>query len=381
MRAWPAYKSEDAKTKPEDELYARLVKSPTTLSPADWQAVREAVADAAPRLRAIHSALGKPICVFHHDYQTTHPEMILLPELAQLRSYARLLSMESLLMAHDSSDNGAAAVANARLGFRLADDANSDSLLISYLVAVAIDHITANTMQKILLLNPNSAATANAVLASLKDAPRRSLKPTLGGESAFGQTTCEMVRQDGFAGVQKLAASAREDGETSRSPMTPLLAAIIALRRPHWNQIIDKNALAMLRLNRDVIAVCDQPYRESQPIVTRAQASLLSSRNPEDFLTAILLPVETKLLGKRAGEENKISVTQAAAAILAYRATHGGTLPATLKAAMPAPPTNAFDGTPLAYTTTQAGFTVGALDPADPTNKSSISVFAFPEKD
>ncbi len=358
-------------------LFSKELSDPVQLSAAEWSGIDRALRKQSTALALVHQAVKRPSCHFDHDWDNPHPERMALPELATLRASARLLTEESLLMAHRGAVSEA--IANERLGFRIAEQAESEPLLLGNLVATAIDAITLSGMRKILILSHGDAAADAAVQAAvLHDVHPRSSHAALATELAFQQTILETTRREGPSAIPHLLqAAAGTDGASKNSPNDFMTALGKKISPRSWNDFIDTNGVYMIRQMRKVIAVDPLNYPSAAAAMAAINADVEHPAKANDHLMASILFVDfTALPRTAAAHANAIRVTLSAAAILNYHAKHG-TYPKSL-AALGQVPVNAFDGTPLQYSTTNGGFYLAANEPMQQSDKQVGTRFSYP---
>ncbi|MCW3061069.1 MAG: hypothetical protein JWQ02_2890, partial [Capsulimonas sp.] len=183
--------------KDDEDLIAGFLKTKSH-NDAEIAKIRAALKRERALLLLVHAAAMKPKCVFGRKWTQGDPTLVLFPELVGIRSAARLLTAESILMAHDGKFQQA--VMNQQLCFRLAQHVASEPVLISYLVAVASQAIALHGMNRILALSPQHPETA----ASIKSAIQADFQPispsyALQGETAIFARLMEYTHQMGPA--------------------------------------------------------------------------------------------------------------------------------------------------------------------------------------
>ena len=106
----------------------------------------------APALTLLRQAGRKPGCHFGRDYSYLSIDL-LLPELAKLRGAARLLALDARY--HAAQGDMVTALADVDALFSMVEHVSSDPLLISALVAVAIDAVATATLEDVLSAERN----------------------------------------------------------------------------------------------------------------------------------------------------------------------------------------------------------------------------------
>ena len=187
--------------------------------------LRQFLARQASARTLLLQAAGKPGCYFDRDYGRPSYE-ILLPELAQLRTAARLLALDARCRADDG--RMAAALADVNALFAMAAHASSDPILVSELVAIAIDEMALDAFQAVLAAGQPTADDLTSLKFDLDAGVsyRRLLDRALRMEEAFGQSlVCRMSEQWDFHWLQ----TGESDRETWRTRGTAALYRVFLL--------------------------------------------------------------------------------------------------------------------------------------------------------
>jgi hypothetical protein len=316
-------------------------------------------------LASVHTAVSRPKCVFPRTMDYTNPAFIPFPQYSRMRSAARMLWYESFLMACDGRYEDA--VRNQALGFQIARHADSDEMLIGYLVSRAIDAITVSGLRRILLMHPDDAKLAETVRTVIEqDSPSRSLALVLKSEAAFQQDMMRPAYTEGFYPyIAEMTAASSGDSEPEAHRKAMELKAKMPQISPQKEKLlIDAYTAFMLHQMRQIIAVIDTPYPQARAVL----ASLAKESGTPDethFFAFSTLPVWTGALRPKTNMEAFAAVVQAGAGILSYRAVHNGQLPQTLSEALPQIALDPFDGKPLRYRLENdgKGFVVYSIGP------------------
>ena len=323
-------------------LYAQPLVSDHTYTPEQLAAVQNVYDSRQDVWDLVHQAADRPQCVFVRDWK--QGSGILFPEFQEIREAARLLNTESyLLAAHGKYGD---AVKNQARGFRVAEHAASDPVLISYLVGVACDAIALRGMQNVLILaGPNADVDAQVAQAVRDGRPRLSLRYALGGEAgSFQGVTFQQLRtQTQRGGVPALVSlSAAEFGLSKVPPVSgPTTPADVTFALD-W---LDASQSQILNDTRVIIAASDLP-----PLARRrafSQAAQARDARPKTALTVLsneLLPAYDRIDQADTRREANEAVTLAAADVLGAW-TKDGTFPSALPNAM----TDPFTGRALGY--------------------------------
>jgi hypothetical protein len=352
----------------DSDVMRLLGRTPPTA--AEVARGREIIEQRTAYLKLIHEAASRPKCDFQRDW-SLGPNM-LFPEYARMRSAARWLLGESGLLLQDGKP--AEAAHNLAQGFRIAQHAASDPILIGHLVAVAIDAITLQGMENILLAAGDQPVVPQAVRTALE---RNWKKPSLAfgltGETVMQYVAVKMVRQGGLKTLRELTAG--EDGP-------PPLEDTPFNDPKYLDTIVDDNGRNLLRIMRKLIAAADQPYPTASRAVPAELEVVEQSKDPRYMLALVLLPVLDQAVAVRARDEAKASAVRAGASLLEYKAKHGS-FPATLAEAISSVPADPFDLKPLRYRREGGGFVVWSVsqsltfDGGDPATKPAPTEIAF----
>jgi hypothetical protein len=328
----------------EDKIVERLA-SRTLPSEEQFERARRALKHRSDLLPLLHKAVARPQCIFVRDW--SRPTYVPMFEIATMRRATRLLTAESLLLAHDGKP--LEAVRNQALGFQVARHANAENHLNGYLNSIAFDRITLVGLQNILTLSGTDPAVAEAVRAAVeKHWTLPSLSKALQFQAGSDMVMLEYLRKKGpvsFKGVLS---------DPSLPPLNPQ-----EWSPERWNLFIDVNGSLLLKHARKLIAVADLPYRESAPVFRTVHTEFDQDKDPQHLLTLIFFsyPQDGE---QRAHMQATAEITRAGAAALAWKAKHGR-FPPTLEAAMSPVPLDPFDGKPLRYRLEGKGFVVYSI--------------------
>ena len=309
---------------------------------ADWKNAHTFLKKHADLVAAVHEAASKPQCFTAGRAGVKDPAAILLPELAPIRRAARILSVESQVLAYDGKPHEA--IKNAELGFHVSEHAYQDPLLIGWLVGIASDAITINSFESIMLLNrhqPNVVAEAAQALASSRHS--HTVSDALKGEAAFGIAELAFIRSNRFGGLNDLGA-----GDAANSPLAKKTPA-------EWSDFVDSNGIQLMKYYRQIIADAAGPYPISSQNVAAQFAKLDSQHGEDTYIVHILFPVFSKIMVKDAQIAARAAIVQASAALYIWRAKHSE-YPATLQEAADKVPADPFDLKPIRYRRDSAGF-------------------------
>ncbi|HEX5322358.1 MAG TPA: hypothetical protein VFW40_01130 [Capsulimonadaceae bacterium] len=334
---------------------------------------RQALVHRARYLKMIHEAAALPNCVFTHDWSAKDPENIYVPEMGTLREASLLLTGQSVLMS--KSGQTLAAVKNEAVGFRLADQIAGERILAAYEVACDVDNITLTGLQKILYISHGDPQIALAVQEAIAQQWHpHSLAVALKSEVAFQQAMVSFARAEGpqpfYDTLAPAISSYGFQNEKSGSPA--------------WNKLMDANAAVLLQETTQAIGVADMPFSTARSAIKAVVADSMRHSASRIF-SAYLVPDLADDVSLRAQAQARAEITSAAAAVLAWKATHGS-FPDALIDAMPAAPQDPFTGGALRYKNEGQGFVLYSAGPSGTFNGGSPqsepamseSVFRYP---
>lgn len=137
-----------------------------------------------PAIELIRQASRLSSCVFPRNWNQPAFE-ILFPEYAPLRKFARLMSASAIQEAQDGQT--AQAIEDVGVIYRISEHVNSDPILISLLVSIAIENVGHNALAQVFEYSNLTSAQKSEVEAILPRSDReQDLARALRGERAFG---------------------------------------------------------------------------------------------------------------------------------------------------------------------------------------------------
>ena len=334
--------------------YAEGMDAFHSYTPAQIAAVRQTLAARQDVMTLVHQAADKPRCVFVRDW--SQGVKLNLPEYQPMREAARLIKTESYLMARDGHYQEA--VANQARGFRIAEHAESDHVLLAYLVGIASESLTLNGMQSILVLaGPDVPVDADIQQAIKSRQPQLSLRQAMAGETGFDCIVFHAMHQAENKGIDAVIAAAGFSGDTARN------VQVSAGEPQHLHNLIDAWQAEYLARMMPLVIAGDQspPVRRAAYAASELQAEQDSNR--PDVLTYLfaddLVPVFTKIDWNDTRTRARVAVTLAAAAVLAEKAKTGA-----FPSILPPQFTDPYTSKPLNYRREGAsGFVLYAVGP------------------
>ena len=293
----------------------------------------------------IHRAAALAHCDFPRDWSLG--PALMLPEFADLRRTARWIAAESYLELLDGKSLDA--VRTQALGFRIARHAAHDSMLIAYLVAVAIDNITLAGMENILYKAGNDPAVAKAVKLTVeKECRPLSLAYAYRGEVVSDLVTLELIRKGGPSYLAEFSAGTGGEGQSSNKKLP---------KPKSWDKMVDFNGAFILSVLRQISAAADRPYTESIAAIKPIEASYENTKNPLLAISLIMLPVFSTPSVSRARHTAHAEAVRCGTSVLVWKARNGR-FPDELEQAISPVPADPFDLKPLRYRREGTGFIV-----------------------
>jgi hypothetical protein len=354
------------KAHPLNEMDKAVEVLPLTPTAAQVNATRRAQQRRSDLIALIHSIVARPDCVFERDW--SNPETVPMPEFARMRMAARIITAESRVL--DSDGKPLEAVRNQALGFRIAQHAASENLLIGYLVGHAVDAITLSGLQQILYRDGGDPAVCEAVRATVEqDYKPSDLAHALRTEFCMQMVILARLRKGGPNSLVELSGE-----PASQSPMK--------MSPEYWNAFLDASGLKMIRRTRRIIATADLPFPEAFHAQNALENEVEQDKSLTNMVCDILFPAFANVSIGRASHQAMAEVTRAGAAVLVWRARQGP-FPDSLEAVMNPVPVDPFDGKPLRYRREGAGFVVyavgkdGKFDGGTPDKKPEAANVAF----
>ena len=358
--------------------YAEGMDAFHSYTPAQIAAVRQTLAARQDVMTLVHQAADKPKCVFVRDWN--QGVTLDFPEFDPMREAARLIKTESYLLARDG--HYTAAVANQAKGFRVAEHAESDHVVLSHLVGIACESLTLNGMQSIsALAGPNAAAEVAVQQAVAVKQPHLSLRDAMAGETGFDCAAFHAMHQAENNGINAVFTAGGFADEDKLHEVQ-----VTSGKKPHLHDLIDAWQAEYLARMRPLVAASNQPPPARRAVYASAEAQAERDSSRPDVLTYLfaddLVPVFSKIDLNDTRTRARVAVTLAAAAVLAEKAKTGA-----FPNSLPPQFIDPYTSKPLSYRQEGAsGFVIystgpdGAFDGGKPGEKApgQESVFRYP---
>jgi hypothetical protein len=312
----------------------------------------------AASLAWLHRAARTRSCAFPVAWEEGF--MAQLSHLAKLRSSARLLQADALLAAgegrvDDALDDGADIL-------RMADHVKMEPVVISQLVAYALQGIAVKSLQHTLSAGAPSPREARDLITQLAaiDNMGPSVMSMKGEVSLFDVPLLESAVRDGGRGLARTLVQDQSNEQEVRQ------ARFLRLYTTFGRPIFNLDGRSLLLLKDAYFPFLTRPWPELPPGERSANGSQAGPHpEPRLPLTSMLMPVYTRFVWSRENKIASLGGAQIALALCLYKAEHGA-YPASLtvlEAAGYKLPRDPFTGKPYQYLRGGAGFVVYSLGP------------------
>jgi hypothetical protein len=302
-------------------------------------------------LSLLRQAAAKPGCSFERDYGRPTIAM-LLPELGPLRTAAHLLALDALSRASGRDYRGAVDDINAMM--LMAEHVGVDALLVSELVALSIEGLAIDTLERVLAsgrLTPEDLAAIRISNVSYRAMLKRSFRM----EEAFRLATFDQVGR-GEYGVGNFVAPT--EYSTKAFCNSPWFASVYRVF-----QLADDLA-AQARFADILGRAAGLPYRQAKELEDQFDRELQA--HPGGILTAVLMPALGCTIESAARAEARRGTAGVGLALYAYRARNGrfpDKLDDLAPDFIPAVPRDPFDGQAMKFKRTEQGAVVYSVGP------------------
>src|ERR1035441_7349198 len=305
--------------------------------------VSEYLSDNAESLRVLHEASSMKSCRYPVDL--SKGASMSLRHLNSLRQAARLLELESIKNTEEQHPQPAVESVVASLG--VSRSLNQEPTLISYLVRIACQGITLESLERILNRMPLTDARLSRLAAGIQESENQQVFTR-----AFVGERCMHV--DVFQGLRTENIFLKEISDGARDEDVLWLrirraTGLLELDETACLDIMERNVYATQLLPPESIAA------------SHAVADKVQRLAPWHLFSRMLLRELDMFFSKSAPCDAKIRDAQAALAVERYRLANGklpGQLGDLVPAFLPSVPSDPFDGKPLRYKTLTKGYVV-----------------------
>lgn len=272
-----------------------------------------------------------------------------LPHLAKVKGLVQLLREQAIYeAAAGHPDRAADAVAT---GFAAGRSLANEPILISYLVRNAMNALTASGLEQVV----NRVALSDAQLSRLQSAAAAGEDTNGIARALAGERGCsiEIFRNPG-------AYAAMMDGVPGGGPPDILRATPKALNR--LTGFFDRDLSFYLATMQKYIDATAQPPPARLDAVRVFDEKIAEARRRFYILTSLLAPALGRAMERDAENSARLRVAATGLAVQRYRLAHGGELPESLAALVPAllpvVPVDPFTGEEMKYLRQGKGFVV-----------------------
>jgi hypothetical protein len=314
-------------------------------------ALRRFLARQAPALKLLWQAAAMPGCYFERDYGRLSISMP-LPELRPLRRGGRLLALDAIASAADG--NYRQSIEDLNAAFLMAEHIADDPLLVSQLVAIAVDRVGIESLQVIIANYHVPVGELAALKISDNVSFRVLFRRGLRAEEALRLATFDDVGSGrmGFSDID---------------PSHPRWFADPPLSSAYRIFMLGDDLAAHRLFTVEMDQAARMPYWQARDRLQKVEWRI--REYPGGPLTAMLLPATSKVMETAAKADARRDVARIGLALYAYRA-HNGRFPAKLDDLAPeyisAVPPNPLDGKPMKLLLTEHGVTVDSSAPELP---------------
>ena len=325
--------------------FAKLPSRTEPLPAEMRQLVAEYLSDNAEALRLLHQAPAMKSCRYPIDLNKG--EATLLIHLNPLRQASRLLSLEAMEQTEEQRPQQA--VESVITSLSVSRSLNQEPVLISYLVHIACQGISLESLQRILNRMPlTDAQLAKLSVAIEESENQQALTRAFVGERCIGDDIFDSLRSENV-------------------PMDQMVSFLG--ESPWWCHLFWLyRTTGLLELDeRCYLDIMEEKVKATQlpPPEDMAAASAIADKENHlshcHVLSRMLLPALDGAMIKAGRCDAMIRDTQTAIAVERYRLANG-TLPKQLSnlipAFLPTVPSDPFDGKPLRYKTLEKGYVV-----------------------
>ena len=331
------------------DLIGSMAQPPRGEAPS-MEAVEQIVAKNAAAIALLENAAQRPKCRFPVDWEAGNA--MTFPHYGKLRQCARVLPAQVIVQVRRG--DAAGALRTVEVGLAMCEAVRDEPLLISQLLRYALVQILLRPLHVVLEEDVVPTASCRELFDYLKEMEfMQSFVHSLWGERAMGIWVFDHVRE-------KPEIMADVSGTDD-----PGLARIYA--GPFGPPILNKDEATYLRLMSEQIAAGAKPYREAYAELAEIEGRIEDEVRPACVLTAILLPVFTRVAAKRDVIIARVGLAQVALGLKAYKNEKGeypeslAQLPEVIEwAELPEDP---FSGEDFIYQREGEGFLVYSIGP------------------
>lgn len=354
----------------EEGVCSKSLREP--LAPADWVALQSLLKRRSDVVTLAHKAAAKRGCNFHRNWSLG--PTLEFPEYTYMRQAIRLITAESILMAHEGRP--AEGLQNLEAGFRIAQHAGADRFLIGYLVEAAGHAITLRGLQVILRSQAPQEAYARQARALLEHYPAQ---PDLLGAMRFELGVDVVTLQSLRTGDMRTLSAIVDDKPGGQVPV------LNASEQRLYQRLIDAWEADTLHFGRQILAAAQAPSAHRLSEYRKLQNYRPLSEDPLHAWRVLALPYPESLEENLHRQLARHRTTRMGIEVLLVRATSGSfptELPSSAEASDP------YNGRSLGYRREGKGFVVysvgkdgnfnGGTPESEKTDRKDQSFFRHP---
>lgn len=291
-------------------------------------------------IRFVEAAAEIPDCDWGHDISKGLD--VLMPELAKLRMTAFMLTANAQILAEEGEHRGA--LQKCLTMHKMARHVG-DSILISYLVSIALNDMADQRIQDLLSNMPQDLETLlwlnKQVAAVSSDFP--SIKAAMAREKEISMNE---IRKEKIENVLEMLA---EDIALDKAKV-----AVVEKVRKGDPKFFDDNRSYYAKVMDEAIAALDLPYAQSHKKLEELTARIEkdAEKNEAAVMAVLLTPASARVRTLGARGQTMFNATKTAIEIYIVKA-RTGSLPGKLPAGMPK---DLFSGEDFQYEKTKDGF-------------------------
>ncbi len=321
---------------------------------ADVNFGREVIDQQSTSIRLLMEAAETPHCAWPIDYNAPAHTLV-FPHFGRMRSAARLLTLNSMVLTADGDHDEALRSCGAI--FAIAEHAKADPVLIGALVSDAMQGIGTRAVEESLSLGDPSGAACRRLFDQLSSADQETaMRRALLGERASGIRLFEDIRAGEYSFADVLAQYGYPL-ESGPGWWRVHLGLYTTLGRP----LLDLDEMEFVRrLNANIEAI-DLPWPQSNAELRRLGAE----HSMGHIITSMIVPVFSRAALSTERASAQTGAAQIALAAKAYQAEHGRypELLSELEANGWELPSDPFTGQPYHYRRERDGFVVWSVGP------------------
>lgn|GEM_PF-3357838 len=316
------------------------------------RAARAALAKRATELSLIRKAVACTSCEWNRDW--AKGPAVEFPELASLRSAARLLCLQASVSIADGHPQDA--VGTLARCLRIRRHITRDGFL-GALIGQTIDSLALRGLTQAAFASAKDPAALRLVAVTVRSEPHgEDLARALSPDAVMWCAACDLVREGGPKALAEITATASEP--RARFSDSPTMRSAV-------RGIADSGEAYILWQYRLAAQALRMPYAQAHARLSALEADTEKRAAGNDLammLPAVLLPQWTQLHTRATARIALSRVVGAAAAVLAWHAEHGA-FPETLRSAIRSVPLDPFSDAALRYRRTASGFVVYSVGP------------------